>query len=103
MSNKFWMAALAAVLSTAIAGSAFAGLNTATYVDSSGGVPNNAGQVPDGRVEGDMTGVGEVTLFDIDGGDMWNGGDQFIYLHDEKSSSRQLQSNRACCFPDRSD
>ena len=62
--------------------SANAGLNTVTYVDSSGGVPNNGGFTPGGSVVGDHTGAGAVTLSDIDGGDMWNGGDQFIYLHD---------------------
>ena len=54
---------------------AFAELNTVTYVSHDGG--------GDGRVEGDLTGVGTVTLYDGPGGDMWNGGDQFIYLHDE--------------------
>ncbi len=53
-----------------------ADLNTATYVSWDGG--------GEGAVEGDMTGVGPVTLLDLPGvGDMWNGGDQFIYLHDE--------------------
>lgn len=66
------------VLSTA----AFAELDTVTYVDASDGAENNAGVVPAGMVTGDMSGVGEVTLHDIDGGDMWNGGDQFIYLHE---------------------
>lgn len=65
-----------------LAASASAGLNTVTYVDASGGVANNAGNIPNGSVTGDQTGVGEVTLMDVDGGDMWNGGDQFIYLHD---------------------
>ena len=65
-----------------MAASANAGLNTVTYVDASGGVANNAGNIPAGSVVGDHSGVGEVTLNDVDGGDMWNGGDQFIYLHD---------------------
>ncbi|MCA9217676.1 MAG: PEP-CTERM sorting domain-containing protein [Planctomycetales bacterium] len=77
--KKFFSSLAVAAL---LAASANAGLNTVTYVDSSGGAANNAGLIPDGMVEGDTTGVGEVTLFDIDGGDMWNGGDQFIYLHD---------------------
>jgi hypothetical protein len=57
-------------------------LDTVTYIDSSGGVANNAGQIPSGMVEGDITGVGEVTLLDIDGGDLWDGGDQAIFLHE---------------------
>ena len=28
-----------------------------------------------------MSAVGPVTLLDSDGGDVWNGGDQFTYLH----------------------
>ena len=58
-----------------IGGWTYAELNTVTYVSHDGG--------GDGRVEGDTTGVGKVTLYDGPGGDMWNGGDQFIYLHDE--------------------
>jgi PEP-CTERM motif len=71
----------------ALSSLAHAELDTVTYVDSSGGVANNAGHIPDGSVEGDTTGVGEVTLLDIDGGDMWDGGDQFIYLHDNTQHS----------------
>ena len=81
MPRHFTIWALVVAVPATFVGSAHAALNTVTYVDSSGGVPNNAGQIPDGRVEGDYR--SEVTLFDIDGGDMWNGGDQFIYLHDE--------------------
>ncbi len=61
---------------------AHAELDTVTYIDASGGAENNAGRIPDGRVEGDTSGKGEVTLIDVEGGDMWNGGDQFIYLHE---------------------
>ena len=64
-----------AILLAAVVGQASAELNTVTYVTHDGG--------GDGRVEGDLTGVGPVTLYDGEGGDMWNGGDQFIYLHDE--------------------
>lgn len=73
---RFLGAVVAALL---LATPAFAELNTATYVSHDGG--------GDGRVEGDITGVGEVTLYDGPGGDMWNGGDQFIYLHDENRVS----------------
>jgi len=62
--------AVVTMLSTA----AFAELDTVTYVSHDGGGT--------GEVTGDMTGVGEVTLSDVGGGDMWNGGDQFIYLHE---------------------
>lgn len=82
MTCKLLTTALTAAIAIFVASSAMAGLNTATYVDASGGAPNNAGLIPGGSVLGDLTGVGEVTLRDIDGGDMWNGGDQFIYLHD---------------------
>ena len=70
-----------------LSSAAFAELDTVTYVDASGGAENNAGVVPAGRVEGDISGVGEVTLYDTDGGDMWNGGDQFIYLHEGSERS----------------
>ena len=65
-----------------LSSAAFAELDTVTYVDALGGEPNNGGFVGAGSVTGDLSGVGEVTLSDIDGGDMWNGGDQFIYLHE---------------------
>lgn len=52
----------------------FAELNTAEYISFDGG--------GDGRVEGDMTGVGKVTLYDGEGGDMWDGGNQNIFLYD---------------------
>lgn len=55
---------------------AFAELNTTTYVSHDGGGA--------GEVSGDLTGVGEITLSDGAGGDMWNGGDQFIYRHDSE-------------------
>ena len=77
--KKFFSSLAVAAL---LAATANAGLDTTTYVDSSGGAANNAGHVPAGMVDGDGTGVGEITLFDIDGGDMWNGGDQFIYRHE---------------------
>ena len=35
-----------------------------------------------GAVEGDLTAQGPVTLLDADGGDMWNDGDNFIYLRE---------------------
>lgn len=63
------------VAALAFSTAANAELNTSTYVSWDGN--------GDGRVEGDMTGVGPVTLYDGAGGDMWDGGDQFIYLHDE--------------------
>lgn len=77
-----FLGGMAAVAVFVFSGSVQAGLDTATYIDSSGGVANNAGNIPGGSVEGDITGVGPVTLMDVDGGDMWNGGDQFMYLHD---------------------
>ncbi len=86
MSNKLWITTLAAV-AVALVGSAQAGLDTTTYVDASGGAENNAGRIPSGSVEGDLTGVGEITLIDVEGGDMWNGGDQFIYRHDSAQYS----------------
>jgi len=64
-----------AILMATVGSWAYAELNTVTYVTHDGG--------GEGRVEGDMTGVGPVTIYDGEGGDMWNGGDQFIYLHDE--------------------
>lgn len=86
MVRRILMPALAAIVAISVASSAIAGLNTATYVDSSNGAVNNAGFIPTGysTAVGDGAGVGDssVTLMDIDGGDMWNGGDQFIYLHD---------------------
>ena len=57
-----------------LSSAAIAELDTVTYVTHDGG--------GDGDVEGDISGVGEVTLLDGAGGDMWNGGDQFIYLHE---------------------
>lgn len=70
--KKFWMAVATVV---AIAATANAGLDTTTYVSIDG--------TGTGAVEGDTTGVGPVTLLDSDGGDMWNNGDNFIYLHDD--------------------
>lgn len=61
---------LAIVLLTA--SFAFAELDTTTYVSHDGG---GSGSVID-------NGGGSYTLLDSDGGDMWNSGDQFIYLHD---------------------
>lgn len=51
---------------------ALAELDTTTYVSHDGA---GSGAVED-------NGGGSYTLLDSDGGDMWNGGDQFIYLHD---------------------
>ena len=70
---RFCLSGLA-VAALLFAGTASAGLNTTTYVSFDGSGT--------GAVEGDATGVGEVTLLDSDGGDMWNDGDNFIYLHD---------------------
>jgi hypothetical protein len=56
------------------ASTALGGLDTATYVSHDGG--------GSGMVTGDMTGVNPVTIEDVKGGDLWNGGDQFMYLHD---------------------
>lgn len=53
-----------------------AGLDTATYVSVDG--------LGEGRVTGDMTGVGEVLIEDVWGGDLWNDGDNFQYLHDSQ-------------------
>lgn len=47
---------------------------TAEYISIDG--------VGTGAVEGDLTAQGEVTLLDADGGDMWNDGDNFIYLRE---------------------
>ena len=72
---------VALAVSLGLAAAAHAGLDTSTYISHDG---NGSGSV-----SGDMTGVGEVTLMDVQGGDIWNGGDQFMYLHDseEKSTS----------------
>lgn len=57
--------------------SATAGLDTATYISNDAAVDQTNG----GSVTGDMTGVGPVTLMDVQGGDLWNGGDQAQFLH----------------------
>lgn len=54
-------------------------LDTFTYVSHDGG--------GNGEFEGDISGVGAVTLLDADEGDMWNGGDQFAYVHDSNQYS----------------
>ncbi len=58
-----------------MASTAYAGLNTSTYVSIDG--------EGTGAVQNDTTGVSEVTLLDSTlQGDMWNDGDNFVYLHD---------------------
>lgn len=76
---------LAIVATLAMAATAFAGLDTTTYIDASGGALNNADLVPSGSVVDN--GGGSYTLMDIDGGDYWNGGDQHIYLHDSNQET----------------
>ncbi|MGK0186213.1 MAG: MYXO-CTERM domain-containing protein [Verrucomicrobiales bacterium] len=62
---------------------ATAGLSTFTYITSDGG--------GSGSVVGDMTGVGAVTLNDdTAGGDYWNGGDTFTYLHEANQISNSF-------------
>ena len=73
--EKVIMRAFASVLAALIfSTAAFADLDTFTYVSTDGG--------GSGDWEGDMTAQLPVTLLDSDGGDMWNGGDQFAYLHE---------------------
>ena len=68
---KSCFAIVALAFATSVAN---AGLDTETYVsiDGSGS----------GATEGDLSGVGSLTLLDADGGDAWNDGDNFIYVHE---------------------
>lgn len=62
--------------------SATAGLDTATYISNNGD--------GSGSVSGDMSGVGPVTLMDVQGGDLWNGGDQAQFLHQAAEVSQSF-------------
>ena len=73
MRLKYWIGSLAAALLAMTVSVAQAEL-TFTYVSVDGSGTGN--------VEGDLNAVGPVTLLDADGGDMWNGGDNFVYLHE---------------------
>ena len=78
-----------------------ADLNTVTYisVDSSdGNVDGGSGRLdldgvkgavlfPDDTQSVDLTGVSSYTLLDGEGGDMWNGGDQFTFLYDNEKAT----------------
>lgn len=75
---------LTCIMVMVLSSAALAELNTATYVSHDG-----AGT---GSVTGDMSGVGEVTLRDGEGGDMWNGGDQFIYLHEASQRNADFKA-----------
>ena len=79
--KKFLMAAAAALACMA---TAHAGLNTATYVSHDGG--------GSGSATGDLSGVGALTLTDAPGGDLWNGGDQFIYVHDSNQTTTDFSA-----------
>ena len=59
-------------------------LDTATYVSVDG--------LGEGRVTGDMTGVGEVLIEDVWGGDLWNDGDNFQYLHDSQQYNEDFSA-----------
>ena len=73
---RMWTKSMAVMSLVLISSVANGALNTTTYVSIDG-----AGA---GSVTGDMSGVGEVTLHDSDGGDMWNNGDNFIYQHSDQ-------------------
>lgn len=79
MTKRFLLAVTASLVWIA---SAQAGLDTTTYVSIDG--------VGTGSVTGDTTGVGPVTLTDVQGGDIWNDGDNFIYLHDSTEYSQDF-------------
>lgn len=67
-------------VSLMLASTVFADLDTVTYVSHDGG--------GEGKVQGNLNAPGNtVILLDSDGGDMWNGGDQFIYYHDSTQHS----------------
>ena len=64
-------------------------LNTVAYVSA-----DDSGELGvTGKVEGDLTGVGQVTLLDgiktnpTANDDAWNGGDNFIYLYDDQRAT----------------
>ncbi len=88
MRTHLWVAAIAAIF---LASSANAELNTLQYVSFDDGgagrldLDGNRGDVIDtgtGPVSVDVSGADRITLLDGEGGDMWNGGDQFTYLFD---------------------
>ncbi|MEM7312861.1 MAG: PEP-CTERM sorting domain-containing protein [Planctomycetota bacterium] len=87
---------LAAFASLVCAATAFAGLDTATYVGPGvGSLTDDSGTeqaYAPGNLDGlpytaPFTGDLPVTIKDASGGDLWNGGDAFMYLHDDDQYS----------------
>lgn len=88
------MRAFATVFATLFifSSAAFAGLDTFTYVSSFNDAAGPGTGDGSGAYEGDVTGVNPVTILDSDGGDVWNGGDQFAYLHQEATVSSSYKA-----------
>ena len=71
---KLFKSCIAIVALTLVTSVANAGLDTETYVSIDG--------TGSGATEGDLSGAGPLTLLDTDGGDAWNNGDNFIFVHE---------------------